>query len=103
MTRSFHEKFQTHWLAIHRVNQQCCPGGNCPETLRGGLRGSPDILGKSLANPDKIFQKTSVPVCFHEKNQTRSRAIYILTLLNFRFRSSSTATPPRPSWKAWLP
>ena len=27
--------------------------------------------------------------CFHEKFQTHSRTIYILTLLNFRFRSNS--------------
>ena len=32
-------------IHIYRVNQQCCPVG----------RGSPDILAKSLANPDKIF------------------------------------------------
>ena len=48
---------------IYRVNQQCCPGRNCLETPRrpfeGGLGGvsggSPDILSKSLANPDKIL------------------------------------------------
>ena len=41
-------------FSLYRVNQQCCPSGNCPETLGGG---SPDILAKSLANPDKIFTK----------------------------------------------
>ena len=45
----------TKWKFNYRVNHQCCPGGNRPETLRGG---SPDILPKSLANPEekkKIF------------------------------------------------
>ena len=36
------------------MNHQCCPGGNRPETLRGG---SPDILPKSLANPEEKKMK----------------------------------------------
>ena len=47
------------WFDIHvyfisyRVNQKCCPNGNCS----GVSGGSPDISVKSLANPDKIFKK----------------------------------------------
>ena len=41
----------------YRVNRQCCPGGNRPETPRrppgDPPQGSPDFLAKSLANPDK--------------------------------------------------
>ena len=43
----------------YRVTQQCCPGGNGPETPgdppRGVSGGSPDILAKSLAYTDKIL------------------------------------------------
>ena len=53
-TRLFFYIFQMNY----RVAQQCCPGGNCPETpLRPPPGGSPDFLAKSLANPDKIFKK----------------------------------------------
>ena len=42
----------------YRVDQQCCPGGNCPETLRCGSPGGLRIFWlKSLANPEKIFKK----------------------------------------------
>ena len=42
----------------YRVTQQCCPGGNRPETPRRPPRGGfPDFLAKSLANQDKIFKK----------------------------------------------
>ena len=36
------------------MDQQCCPGGNCPETLR---RGSPDILAKITGKSRENFQK----------------------------------------------
>ena len=40
------------------MNQQCRPGKNCPETPpESPLRGSPDLLAKSPANPDKIYKK----------------------------------------------
>ena len=44
--------FRHSLIYVYRVNQQCCPGGNCPETLRGWC---PDILAKSLANPENSF------------------------------------------------
>ena len=48
--------FKSKDCTMYRVNQQCCPGRNCPETppetLRGGSLG---VLAKSLANPDKIY------------------------------------------------
>ena len=45
---------------LYRVDQQCCPGRNCPETPPGDPpRGSPDFLAKSLANPDKIVKKNA--------------------------------------------
>ena len=46
---------------IYRVKHQCCPGGNRSETPgdppQGVSGGSPEILAKSMANPDKIFKK----------------------------------------------
>ena len=47
--------------AMYRVDQQCCPGGNCPETPgdppRGVSGGSPDILAKITGKSRQNFQK----------------------------------------------
>ena len=37
-------------IVVYRVDQQCCPGGNRPET-HPETRGSPDFLTKSLGIP----------------------------------------------------
>ena len=46
----------------YRVNQQYCPDENCLETPGG----SPDILAKTMENPDKIFKKNFFLIFFFE-------------------------------------
>ena len=52
--------FKSTRYTLYRVTQQCCPGGNRPETpRRPPTGGSLDFFAKSLANPDKIVKKNA--------------------------------------------
>ena len=56
----------------YRVDQRCCPGGNCPETPppgdppRGVSGGSPDILAKITGKSRLNFQKNFFFAFFFE-------------------------------------